>query len=273
MAHTTSVLRRFLSATRDLFFPPRCAVCGELLPPFAHESGDASVFCPACRAVWDEARLNAAEAAAASTVAGHAYLVHYRGGQTDGVPERFIFHLKHQGDPRAFAYAARALTLGVGVAVASAEGEAALRAMPAMPAMPETLTAEVAAPVQEGSTPPILYTYPPRRRAAVRTDGFDQAERLTRALAREMDGEFVRLLRRTRRPAAEQKTLHADERTANATHAYVLRQDAADRVRGRTVVLCDDLATTGATLRACAQLLTDAGAAAVVLATVGQTIQ
>lgn len=240
-----SVLRRVLRGARDLLFPPYCVVCGDLFPPFGAET-----FCPACREAWDDARTVAAESAAEAAAVGHAYLVHYRSGETDGVPERFVFHVKHKGDARAFSYAAQALSMGVHVAI---------------------LSADVSGEMPLFERPPI-FTYTPRRRAAVHQDGFDQAARLARALAREMGGEFVPLLRRdVRRKASEQKRLGTRERIKNAKASYALRRRAAARVRGRIVVLCDDLSTTGATLARCEKLLLRAGASAVVWATIAQT--
>ncbi len=232
------------SILRDLFFPPRCATCGELLPPLTDE-----VFCSECRPLWDAARLVAAERAARSAVSGHAYLVGYRSGKTDGVPERFVFHLKHKGDPRAFSFAAKALSVSVRAAVSEKESK-------------------IDAP---GNASTCLFTYPPRRRAGIREDGFDQAARLAKAVAREMEGDCSSIFRRTRTGKIEQKTLDAAGRETNAAHAYVLRKSAASLVKGRTVVLCDDLCTTGATLSFCTELLYNAGARCVVWATVGQT--
>ncbi len=235
-----------LARVRDLLFPPKCVTCGEILPPF---DGHA-IFCSACHAAWDEARLASAEAAARAAVAGHAFAVGYRSGKTDGIPERFIFHLKHEGTPQAFAFAAMTLAVSVRVAVATAEPEAGI-----------------------GDTLPPIYTYPPRRRAGIRADGFDQARRLARALAREMGGECRTLFRRRRIPEVEQKTLESEERRKQAARSYVLRASAAPCVKGRMIVLCDDLSTTGATLAACTDWLRQAGARGVVWATVGQTME
>ncbi len=250
--------RRLCAGIEDILFPPRCVTCGIILPPFG---GDV-IFCPDCLAAWDEARLSAAAEAATAATERHAYVIGYRAGQTDGIPERFIFHLKHAGSPQAFRWAAQSLALGVHIAVRAAETDAPLEA----PTESPTMAAGTA------SLPP-LYTYPPRRRAGVREDGFDQARRLARALARCMDGEFRSLLRRTRAAEAEQKALHADERRENAAGAYALRASVSERIRGRTVVLCDDLCTTGATLTHCTALLLDAGARCVVWATVAQTVE
>ena len=238
-------LRRTASAARDLLFPPRCVGCGDLLPPFVKR---ATVFCPLCRTAWETAVTEAADHAASDAGRGLVYLVHYRPGHADGIPEKLIYHLKHEGDPRAFSFVAERL---------------APRLLDAAATLPTR------APV--GEDKPLLFTYPPRRRSAVREDGFDQAQRLARALAVACDGDFAALIRRTHRKAREQKTLNAEERAVNATSSYILADKAAEAVRDRTVVICDDLCTTGATLNRCAALLVEAGARSVILCTVART--
>lgn len=238
-------LRRTASAARDLLFPPRCVGCGDLLPPFARR---ATVFCPLCRTAWESAVTEAADHAATDAGRGMVYLVHYRPGHADGIPEKLIYHLKHEGDPRAFSFVAERL---------------APRLLDAAATLPTRAPA--------GEDKPMLFTYPPRRRSAVREDGFDQAQRLAKALARACDGDFAALIRRTHRKAREQKTLNAEERAVNASSSYILADKAAEAVRDRTVVICDDLCTTGATLNRCAALLVEAEARSVILCTVART--
>ena len=240
-----SKLSGVCDAARDLLFPPRCVGCGDLLPPFVRR---ATVFCPLCRTAWETAVTEAADHAAADAGRGLIYLVHYRPGHADGIPEKLIYHLKHEGDPRAFSFVAERLA-------------------------PRLLDAAATLPTRApmGEDKPLLFTYPPRRRSAVREDGFDQAQRLAKALAGACDGDFAALIRRTHRRAREQKTLNAEERAVNATSSYILADKAAEAVRDRTVVICDDLCTTGATLNRCAALLVEAGARSVVLCTVART--
>ena len=240
-----SAVKTVGNAARDLLFPPRCVGCGDLLPPFARR---ATVFCPLCRTAWETAVTEAADHAAADAGRGLVYLVRYRPGHADGIPEKLIYHLKHEGDPRAFSFVAERL---------------APRLLDAAATLPTR------APV--GEDKPLLFTYPPRRRSAVREDGFDQAQRLSKALAGACDGDFAALIRRTHRKAREQKTLNAEERAVNATSSYILADKAAEAVRDRTVVICDDLCTTGATLDRCAALLVEAGARSVILCTVART--
>ena len=238
-------LRRTASAARDLLFPPHCVGCGDLLEPFAKTP---TVFCPLCRTSWEAAVNEAAPDAACDAERGLVYLVHYRPGHADGIPEKLIYHIKHEGDPRAFAFVAERLA-------------------PRLLHTAATLPAR--APM--GEDKPLLFTYPPRRRLAVSKDGFDQAQRLAKAMARACGGDCSALINRTYRRAKEQKTLNAEERAVNAATSYILNPKSAEAVRDRTVVLCDDLCTTGATLNRCAALLVEAGARSVILCTVART--
>ena len=233
------------NATRDLLFPPRCVGCGDLLPPFVKT---ATVFCPLCRTAWETALAEAAEQSARDAARGLVYLTGYRSGKTDGIPERLIYHMKHEDDCRVFRFVAERL---------------APRLMRAADILPTRRP--------EGEDKPLLFTYPPRRRSAVRADGFDQAERLAKALSRTCGGDFAPLIRRTYRKSAEQKTLNSEDRAQNAAAAYVLTAKASEKIRDRTVVICDDLCTTGATLNRCAELMVQAGARSVILCTVART--
>ena len=95
----------------------------------------------------------------------------------------------------------------------------------------------------------------PRRR---RRRGYNQAELLARGLAARMDLPCEAVLRRTRN-ARQQARLNRRQRLENLKGGF-----ACDgTVAGRRVLLVDDVCTTGATLRVCAQALRAKGAAAV----------
>ena len=69
-------------------------------------------------------------------------------------------------------------------------------------------------------------------------------------------------LRRIRRTAS-QVGLSRDERRMNVADAFAVAPAAAARLRGKRILLLDDVITTGATLGACARVLKEAGAAKV----------
>ena len=93
----------------------------------------------------------------------------------------------------------------------------------------------------------------PLHRRRRRARGFNQAEEL----ARHLGLEWKNVLRRTR-ATSSQTDLPAARRHANVRNAFSLERSHA--VDGLTVLLVDDVSTTGATLNACAVALRRAGA-------------
>lgn len=90
--------------------------------------------------------------------------------------------------------------------------------------------------------------------------GYNQAERIARPLATELDLPACRALIR-RRATPAQTSLAPAQRAANLRGA--LRARSRAEVAGKRILLVDDVFTTGATLRAAAASLGDAGAAGI----------
>ncbi len=225
-----------------LLFPPACVGCGELMP---WREGQDEVFCPVCREAWREGLLPASERVMrCENGLTLISLVKYRSGITDGVPEKLIYRLKHKNERRVFSYVTGSL--------APVLKDAVMR--------------------MKNPHENVVITYPPRRPSAVRKEGFDQAEQLAESLSRETGWPADSLILRTRKGKKAQKKLDAAERAVNAKAAYTI--DATEgELSGTTVVLVDDVHTTGSTLHTCAELLLAAGADDVVLVTVGRTVQ
>ena len=94
--------------------------------------------------------------------------------------------------------------------------------------------------------------------------GFNQSEALARCLARELKVPCEPFRMRCVRRTAAQKTLSAPSRRANVRDAF--RAAAGRGLAGKTVLLVDDVLTTGATADEAARVLRRAGAARIVVA-------
>ncbi|HEX2062271.1 MAG TPA: phosphoribosyltransferase family protein [Thermoanaerobaculia bacterium] len=106
----------------------------------------------------------------------------------------------------------------------------------------------------------------PMSRARERQRGYNQAELLARALARRIGVRCDMTLLQRSGERATQSTLPKRERAANVRGAFA----ASSRVKGTSILLVDDICTTGETLRACATALHAAGAARVCAVTVAK---
>lgn len=102
---------------------------------------------------------------------------------------------------------------------------------------------------------------------------FNQAALLAQAVGRASGVEVVPdlLVRRKRTPS--QGGLNADERHRNVQGAFALNPRYAARVKGRRVLVIDDVFTTGATVGACSRVLLRAGAEAVDVLTLARVVR
>jgi ComF family protein len=108
----------------------------------------------------------------------------------------------------------------------------------------------------------------PMDAASRRRRGFNQAESLARETGRRWGLPLVCRAIEKPRATAAQSLLDRTARARNLAGAFFPGRDAP-RVAGRTVLLVDDLVTTGATARACARVLYEAGAEAVRVVSAG----
>jgi ComF family protein len=96
-----------------------------------------------------------------------------------------------------------------------------------------------------------------------RKRGYNQADIAGGQLARMLALPYDKgLLERTRNTGV-MSSLSAEERGANVKGAFAVVCGRGDAVRGRRLMLVDDIFTTGSTIDACAEALLSAGAASV----------
>ena len=93
-----------------------------------------------------------------------------------------------------------------------------------------------------------------RRRAR----GYDQAELLARKIAAELQLPILAALQKHAERNPQSQLKDAALRQANASGAFSVRPGA--EVSGKTLLLIDDIVTTGATLSECCRMLRQAGA-------------
>lgn len=89
--------------------------------------------------------------------------------------------------------------------------------------------------------------------------GFNQADILARALAKNLDVPLASRQVRRRKNAPAQQGLTRDQRQRNLRNAFVIRDPAS--IAGKRIALVDDVVTTTATTRELSRLLRKAGAA------------
>ncbi len=224
---TASLLARLRRAALDLVFPPRCALCGRG-GLFLCDECAASLtraLPPRCPRCW---RPTAAPEPCLECLDRSSPLEGVRSTFLYRGPVRDLVHaLKYQGQAALAEPMARLM-------------EADLRR--------QAVGAELLAPV-------------PLSGWRQRTRGYNQSTLLARELARLLDLPLAKdALARSRHTPPQARAATADERRRNVEGAFVCRHSG---LAGRSILLVDDVTTTGATLEACAAALKAAGAARV----------
>jgi ComF family protein len=95
-----------------------------------------------------------------------------------------------------------------------------------------------------------------------RERGYNQAELLARETARMLGLPLSVALHRKRQIETQARTANAEQRRQNVAGAFEMGR-LGEEVQGQHVLLIDDVATTGATLNACAAMLLSSDAAGV----------
>ena len=100
-------------------------------------------------------------------------------------------------------------------------------------------------------------TWVPLSRKRLRQRGYDQARIIAEALAEKFELPCGKLLEKQTDTRPQSSMGSAEKRKANASGVYVCANGA--ETENRTVLLVDDIVTTGATMSECAKVLRAAG--------------
>ena len=242
-------LRAWVSAAIDLVLPPQCLACRALVT----EPGR---LCPSC---WPKARFIAPPSC---TVCGRALT---GTGPSPGLPDLDLTCGACLQSPPQFTRARSVLIFdGVGRDLVHQlkyadrlDGAGAMGAWMVQAAGEAAQTADLIVPV------PLHYLRLVRRR-------YNQAQILAQVIAREtglpLESDGLRRVRRTK----SQVGLNARERAENVRGAFQVSPKLRDRLAQARVLLVDDVLTTGATVSACAQALSRAGASEVTVLTLAR---
>ena len=103
-----------------------------------------------------------------------------------------------------------------------------------------------------------------------RLRGYNQAAVLARAFGRETGLPVLESALKRRKATKSQTELRRGERQENVKDAFDARR--SEELRGKTILLVDDVCTTGATLEACARALKKGGARRVGALTVARQV-
>lgn len=230
-----------------------CGGCGEIL---SYEHGEAAL-CPACRLTYDRAKTESCPVCFSAMseclcvpkllrdveAVGLCKLFRYSPSKSNQPQNRMLYTIKKQPVRRYMAFFASELT-------------------------PIILRTLKDAGVEHAPSETVLVSVPRGRRAKSRY-GFDQSEEICKFLSEKTGIPYASGVLRRKRGGKEQKKLSRSEREKNLKGLLYLKKGVS--LHGKTVILFDDIVTTGASLSACIPLLRDAGAEQMLFAALAVT--
>lgn len=228
----------------DLLFPPTCAACDILLPFRGLDRQEPPILCPACSKRLDsETKDTCGFCGKEVTVCAclppflqkagcesFRKAFYYRQGDRRQVQNRLLFAIKDAPSLSVVEFFAERLETAV-----------------------EDWVRELSLDRDAIVLVPI-----PRSRKGVWRTGTDQAKRLAKAIGERCDLPTEEIILRYVGRGREQKRLGSAERRRNAKRSFYRKEGAS--VKGKTVILVDDIVTTGASMSVAAGLVRRAGA-------------
>ncbi len=110
----------------------------------------------------------------------------------------------------------------------------------------------------------VMITAVPLHKERERKRGYNQSELLAKGLALSLKKPFVSKVLYRQKQTKPQFDLKKEERAKNILGAFMISSKFKSILKGKSVILIDDITTTGATLRECTKILKKSGAAKVI---------
>ncbi len=246
---------------------PKCASCGERLSPFI-DSDKVNLgipcFCKSCLSAWQKARVQMCHSC--GNVSSRCTCMPIKNAfMQPSIPSLFFYH-PDDNLPQSRA-----------IFTLKCKKHTELYDL-----VTKEIGCELLSLLKEMNIKPedCIFTYIPRTSKGIREKGFDQSRLLAKRLCRSIGGSLCLPLL-SREGGAEQKRLSTKERRQNADssiHANIfmdgIRTDAEKSLKGllanKTVVIIDDIMTSGASMSRGISVLKDAGAKNVISAVIAR---
>lgn len=237
---------RIIKKLIDILFPPKCITCSDLLPLDCTD-----IFCPDCRKNWELSKnsdcprcgqpLSKCWCCVSGDKEGYVdeehHLVIYN-NSADSVVKKLIYRVKNYNYGDVFTAIAQEMYDNMYVMLDYNE---------------------------------LVVTAVPRSKRAKKKKGHDQSEKLARAFSAIAGIEYVDVLEH--KGSEVQKRLSREDRKKNATKSYKIKNGSSAYLKGKNVILIDDVVTTGSTVIRCAHLLKMRGANRVIVFSIAKNVR
>ena len=236
----------------QLLFPPKCAGCHERLDALDSEFGSDQAFCRDCRSEWEKEKLNACPgcrvAAVECTCRPELLDKKYidcisivKFGRTQSA-DALIYSLKRRKVAKNFEFASSELAKRFKTYEKNTDRDLS----------------------------DVIFTNVPRKRSSIAKFGFDHAKILAEMTASALGLPYEELIMRVG-SGKDQKKLTREQRSKNVKGNFEL--SIQGKLNEGTVVLVDDVVTTGSTAIECIRVLREGGAKNIVLLSLSRTAE
>ena len=240
----TAKLKTFFGLAATSIYPDSCVGCDELL------EDREEIFCSHCQRAYLEATerecarcfrprsrcICSRKSLEGAKISRLVKLYTYRSGQVNLPQNRLIYALKHhhRSDVRRF--------------------------------LAQELSAAISAGI--GDLSHFVLTFAPRSKSAVIDDGYDHIEELAKEISNILSLPLVFAIKR-RKGGKIQKKLSYLDRQKNMKNRFYL--DSGVEIKGKSILVLDDIITSGATMMESARVLYENGAKEVVGVVIAST--